>query len=252
MRTLLLKELRGQWRTRRFLAVAAVLVAFSLFGVLSIKYMPLILSEVPGVPEGLADVMPEPDIGMAVDEYYQEITMFGVILAILVPMGIVVGEKERGTAAMILSKPVSRGVFLGAKFIALAIVFLTGMLLAGLIGYYYLGILFEWLPPIGFLAFIALLTFYLMMFLATTLFASTVCRSQFAAAGISFGLWVILGLLGVIPSISSKLPASMLAWGRALAMGIDADPAWLSVGVTGAVILIAWIGAWLVLRRQEI
>jgi ABC-2 type transport system permease protein len=252
MRTLLLKELREQWRRRRFLAVAAVLVAFSLFGVLSIKYMPLLLNEVPGVPEGLADVMPEPDIVMALDEFHQEITLFGVILAILVPMGAVVTEKERGTAALILSKPVSRGAFLGAKFIAMMLVFLTGMVLAGLCGYYYLGVLFEWLPPTGFIAFIGLLQLYLTLFLSITLFASTICRSQFAAAGFSFVVWVMLGLLGTFPALSLKLPASMLVWGQALALGLEAVPAWVAVGVTIVIIVGGWLGAWLVLRRQEI
>ena len=55
MQTLLRKELREQWRTHRILVVAAVLSLFGLLGPLSVKYLPLIMARMPGVPEGLAE-----------------------------------------------------------------------------------------------------------------------------------------------------------------------------------------------------
>jgi len=252
MWTLFTKEMREHWRTRRFLVVVAVMVVFACLGPLSIKYMPLIMTQVPGVPEGLSDIMPAPDVNMAVAEFLENLSLFGVILAILVPMGAVVGEKERNTAALILSKPVSRAAFLGAKIIAYSVVFLVGIVLAGLVGYYYLGILFEWLNPLGFLALSGLLMVYFMMYLAITLFTSTIARSQSAAAGISFGVLISLGLLGAIPSFAINLPASLMKWGRALALGLDSEPSWVALGVTITVIVVAWLGALLILRQQEI
>lgn len=252
MKILLRKELRELWRTRRFLIVGAVLFVFGLLGPLSIKYMPVILTQMTGVPEGLEDILPEADVALAVDEFVQNLSQFGVILAILVPMGAVVREKEGGTAVMVLSKPVPRAYFLGAKGVAYAAVFMLGVLLAGLGGYYYLGILFEWLSPLGFLALMGMILMYLLMYVMLTLFASTICQSQFAAAGVSFGLLIFLSLLGVIPSISPHLPASVLRWGRVLALGQGEEAAWSSVLVTGFVAVAAWLGAWLVLRRQEL
>ena len=200
----------------------------------------------------MAEVMPDPDVAMAVDEYVQNLAGFGVILAILIPMAAVVGEKSSGTAAMILSKPVSRAVFLGSKFITYGLIFFAGILLAGLGGYYYLGILFEWLKPEGFLALNGLLMIYLMMFVAITLFASTVSRSQFAAAGISFSLLIFISLLGTIPSLSPYLPISLINWGCALALRLDAEPAWTALAVTVAVTALACLAAWLILQRQEL
>lgn len=252
MWTLFTKEMREHWRTRRFLVVVAVMVVFACLGPLSIKYMPLIMTQVPGVPEGLSDIMPAPDVNMAVAEFLENLSLFGVIMAILVPMGAVVGEKERNTAALILSKPVSRAAFLGAKIIAYSVVFLVGIVLAGLVGYYYLGILFEWLNPLGFLALSGLLMVYFMMYLAITLFTSTIARSQSAAAGISFAVLISLGLLGAIPSFAINLPASLMKWGRALALGLDSEPSWVALGVTITVIVVTWLGALLILRQQEI
>ena len=252
MWTLLRKEILELWRTRRFLVVAAVMLVFACLGPLSIKYMPLILASLPGVPAGLGDVMPAPDVGMAVTEYVENLSLFGLILAILMSMGTVVGEKERNTAAMVLSKPVSRAAFLGAKMIACSVVFLVGIALAGLAGYYYLGVLFEWLNPLGFLALNGLLQAYLMMYLAITLFASTIARSQPAAAGIPVAVLILLGLLGAIPSFSVKLPAQLLKWGQAMALGLDGSSSWVALGVTAFIMLASWIGALWIFRRQEI
>lgn len=252
MRELLQKELREQWRTKRFLIVAAVLFVFGLFGPLTVKYLPVILSQVPGVPEGLEDVMPEPDVNMAVDEYIQNLTQFGVVLAILVPMGAVVSEKKSGTAAMVLSKPVSRATFLGAKWMIHNLVFIVGILLAGLGGYYYLGILFEWLEPLGFLLLNGLIAMYLIIFLSLTLFASTVLPSQLAAAGFSFGVLICLGLLGTIPSISPNLPTALMRWGRGLVLDQGGEAAWGALGVSMLIVVVAWLSSWLSFRVQEL
>ncbi len=252
MRVLLKKELREVCRTRRFLIVVAILFVFGLLGPLTVKYMPLILTEVPGVPEGLADVMPEPDIAMAIDEYVQNLSQFGVILAILVPMGAVVSEKKSGTAAMVLSKPVSRAAFLGAKWVLYSFVFVVGVFIAGLGGYYYLGVLFDWVEPLNFLALNGLIAIYLMMFLAITLFASSICPSQLAAAGSSFGVLVILGFVGMISSISPYLPAALMRWGRELALQQSGEAAWGALAITVLIIGVACIGSWLIFRNQEL
>jgi ABC-2 type transport system permease protein len=252
MKQLLQKEFIELWRTRKILVVVAILFVFGLLGPLTVKYMPLILSEVPGVPEGLAEFMPEPDITMAVDEFVQNLSQFGVILAILVPMATVVGEKNSGTAAMILSKPVSRAAFLGAKWIMYTLVFVGGVFVAGLSGYYYTGVLFEWLRPLDFLALNALVTIYLVMYLSITLFASSICPSQLAAAGLSFALLIVLGLIGAIPGLSHNLPASLLRWGRGIALGQSGESAWGALVITGSIIVLAWLGSWFSFRSQEL
>jgi ABC-2 type transport system permease protein len=124
--------------------------------------------------------------------------------------------------------------------------------MAGLGGYYYLGILFEWLSPLGFLALVGLITLYLLMFVAITIFASTLCRSQPAAAGVSFGMLIFLGVLGIIPRLAAYLTSYILQWGRALALSRAFDAPWGSILITGMLVVVAWLGAWLVLRRQEL
>ena len=99
------------------------------------------MSLIPG-GEAFKDLIPPPTMLDAVGQYIKNTTQFGVVLALLLAMGVVVQEKERGTAAMMLVKPLPRGAFLLAKFVALALAFLVGLALAGAGGYFYTLVLF--------------------------------------------------------------------------------------------------------------
>jgi ABC-2 type transport system permease protein len=176
-----------------------------------------------------------------------------VILALLVPMGAIVGEKDRGTAAMVLSKPVSRAAFLLAKFVAAALVFLVGILLAALGAYYYTGILFEWLDVGQFALLNLLFWLNLLVYLALTIFASTLARSTVAAGGIGFGLFMLMWIVGIIPQIGKYLPDALQGWGMQLVLGGGTGaPAWGALGVSLGLIVAALVGAVVVFRRQEI
>ncbi|MCL4869197.1 MAG: hypothetical protein KJ063_09520 [Anaerolineae bacterium] len=52
-----------------------------------------------------ADLIPEPTSRDAITQYISNVTQFGFVLAVLLGMGAVAGEKERGLTPMILSKP---------------------------------------------------------------------------------------------------------------------------------------------------
>jgi ABC-2 type transport system permease protein len=252
MKTLLWKEICEQWRTRRMIVAAAVLTALGLMGPLSAKYLPVLLANLAEVPEGLAEFLPTPDVAMALGEYLDNLIQFGVILAILVPMSAVVGERTSGTAEITLSKPVGRGAFLLAKFLGYTVTLTAGIALASLAGYYYTGLLFEWVPVGRFLALNGLVLVYLVLFVAVSLLAGTLGRSQLAVAGMTFGFLVLLGLLGALPAVKPYLPTAILAWARALGISITAPPAWESLGVTCALTVACLVGAWGVFRRQEI
>ncbi|HKZ54601.1 MAG TPA: ABC transporter permease subunit [Anaerolineales bacterium] len=252
MITLLRKELLEAWRSYRFLAVAAVLTFFGLLGPLSVKYMPDLLGALPNVPDGLADLMPPPNASLALAEYVENITLFGAILALLVPMGALAGEKASGTAALVLSKPVGRGAFLFAKFLAHSTTFAVGVLVAGLGAYYYTGLLFGWLNPARFIALNVLLLFDLIAYMSFTLFGGAFFRSQLAAAGMGFAFLVSLGVLGAVPGLGDYLPAALVRWGLGLAQGVVGQPAWPALATTLGLVLAAFGLGWWVLRRQEI
>lgn len=252
MRVLLWKEMLEQWRSYRLLIVVAVLVANGILGPLTARYLNELMLAIPGTPPGLESVLPKPDVSLAVQQTVKNLAQFGVILALLVPMGTVVGEKASGTAAITLSKPVSRAAFLAAKFGALKVVFVAGIVLGLLAGYAYTGMLFEWLPLPGFIWLAILMALYLLTYASLALFASSVAPSQLAAAGLAIGLAVVLGILGAIPQFAAYLPGSLVGWGEALAAGKSAEPSWWAIGVSVVIMAMSGLSAWLAFRRQEL
>ncbi|MCP4424190.1 MAG: YhfC family intramembrane metalloprotease, partial [Chloroflexi bacterium] len=123
------KELQQQWRTKRVLVVAAVFLLFGLGSPLLAKFTPEMLNFIEGA-EQFADLIPEPTTADSLTQYIKNLTQFGFIMAILLGMGAVAGEKERGTAAMILSKPLPRWAFVLSKFAAQALVYALGFVLS--------------------------------------------------------------------------------------------------------------------------
>jgi ABC-2 type transport system permease protein len=252
VRTLLWKEWLEQRRSYRLLAAVIVLAIAGILGPLTAKYLPQMLASLADVPEGLEAILPAADISMAVGEYSDNVVQFGALLALLLPMAAVVGEKMQGTAALTLSKPVSRFSFLTAKAAALSLTLWLAMLAAAVIGYLYAGLLFAWLDPLAFAAANAMYCVYLIVLLSLSILASTLARSTLTSAGMSFGALITLGILGSLPALSTYSPSALLAWGRALALGLPAEPAWAALAVSIGLSLAALVGAWLALRRQEL
>lgn len=252
MGTLLRKELREQWRSHRLLVVVAVLVAMGILGPLTARYMNVMLASIPGTPEGLEAVLPPPTAELAIAELAENLAQFGLILALLVPMAGVVGEKTSGTAALTLSKPVSRAAFLAAKLAALLVTFAIGVGLGVSAGYAYTGLLFEWLPPGGFAHLAGTLLVYLLFYASLSVLASTLMRSQLAAAGLAFGLALAMGVVGSIPAVAAWMPSAILAWGRAAAAGAPTGIPWKALVAVGSLIPGLVALGWLFFRRQEI
>ena len=116
--TLLRKELLEQWRTARLPVVATVFLLVGLSSPLLARFTPEILNAVGG--DQFQIILPTPTAADAYDQLAKNLGQFGALIAILLAMGSVATEKERGTAALILTKPASRAAFLIAKIVAIA------------------------------------------------------------------------------------------------------------------------------------
>jgi Cu-processing system permease protein len=128
------------------------------------------------------------------------------LLALLLAFDAVAGEAERGTLALALSYPVSRGAILGGKFLAhltvLAAALATGLALSGAMAWGLGGVSAASLAALGRLFWTA--TLLGAAFLGLGYALSCVARQPGAAAGLAIGLWLVfvvlydLGLLGAL------------------------------------------------------
>jgi len=244
------KEWLEQWRTYRLLVVGVVLVVFGLLSPLFAKYTPEIIKLIPN-GEAIAQLIPTPTAMDAVTQYIKNISQFGVILALLLTMGAVALEKDKGTAAMMLVKPLPRGTFLVAKFTALALMFAVTIAIAGAACYYYTWLLFSALDVPRWLALNGLMLLFVLVYVALTLFCSVVTKSQTVAGGLALCLLFILWLIGSIPGLGEYLPGQLIAWGGGLMAG-KAEAFWPALWASVGIIVAALMGAWLIFDKQEL
>lgn len=245
---LLKKELKEQFRTYKLLIVAAVFLLFGLGTPLLIKYTPQLI-EMAG--EDLVIQMPPPSAAMAIAEYTSTIGQVGVLVAVLVAMGAVARERSRGTAAMVLSKPVSMGAFLIAKLTAMSVTFIGALILGSVACYTYTVLLIESADISAFLALNLLIALFLVVCLAVTLFFSSIFRNQLAAGGIALAIIIMQALLTQIPVFGDYLPARMIVWGTDLVEN-QAPTAWGAVGVSVVLIIACLYFSRLILQRREL
>ena len=248
--TSLRKEMVEQWRTYRLLVLAVILIVFGLLSPLAAKFTPQIITMIPG-GEQISKIIPEPTILDAVAQYIKNVGQFGILMAIFLAMGSVVQEKDKGTAAMMLVKPLPRSSFLMAKFAGISLSFLVCLALSGLGAYYYTVILFSAPDFSAWLALNGLLFLYLEVYIAITFLFSTLVRSQAAAAGLSFGVLLLLGLIGSYGTLGQYLPGQLLVWGGQLMVKVT-TPYWPALGVSLGLVAVCLAAAWLIFDRQEI
>jgi len=245
------KEMLEQWRTYRFLIVAAVFAAFGLASPLLAKFTPELLKSIPDVPPELLAVIPAPTVVDAVAQYVKNMSQFGILLALLMTMGVVAQEKERGTAAFFLTRPVSRETFLLAKFAALTVTFAASLTLAAIGCWYYTLVLFEPLAWRPFLVLNGLMLVIFLVYMALALLASTIARTNGVAVGLAFVALILVGGIGSLPSIGEYFPGRLFSWGTTLMMG-GSDTAWPAFGISLGIIAIALLVACIIFRRQEV
>lgn len=250
MSVALRKELLEIVRSHRLTILGAVLLLFGFLSPALARFTPELVRLVPG-GEALAALIPEPSMADAVGQYVKNTTQFGTILALLLAMGMVAQEKDKGTAALVLVKPLSRSGFLMAKFAALTVAFAVSVAAAGAGAYLYTAILFEPPAPGRWIALNGFLLLFLLVYAAWTLLCSTLARSTLIAGALAFGAVVLLGGLGAIPRIGDYLPARLPSCGATLAAGGSCSwgPA---AAVCGGSIALALGLACLALERQEL
>jgi len=245
------KELRFQWRSKRILIVVAIFLVFGMLSPVIAKFTPELISSIEEA-QAFASLIPEPSAFDAINQYISNITQFGFILVILLGMNAVAGEKEKGTAAMVLSKPIPRWSFIVSKYVAQGLVYLLAISLAGIAAYYYTFYLFEKLPAAGFIMANLLMYLWLMVFAAVTLLGSSIGKTTGAAAGIGVLGGIILLVSGVIPKYGTLFTSGLINWATALFLDLGGAINGGALTVTLGLILLLLVGSISAIEEQEI
>ncbi len=248
------KEWMQLWRTKMVLVIVGVFALFGIMSPLLAHFMPEIFGSIEGA-EMFKDLIPEPSVADAGTQYIKNISQFGFLIAILVGMGKIASEKEKGLTEMILHKPLPRWAYILSKFVAQAVVYIIAFSVAEIFAYGYTWYLFGEVSFVAFTVMNGLLALWLLCFVAVTTLGSTVTRSMGAAAGVSLGGAVLLMLSAQIPKYGVVSPQALMAWASGVGTTFTLDLQTANFTALGcAVVFIILCMVWAVglFEQQEI
>lgn len=237
------KELLEQRRTWKFVAMAGFFTSVALL----ISVIAFIVTEVRGEPQGAEEAR-----GL-LEGFGFTATALGTLLAIIVAMGSLAGERASGTAAMTLSKPVTRAAFVAAKFLGLILSIFGALAISSTVMYVLTLIFFGNGGVAEFAAFIAVVGVYLVFIGSISFFWSGMFSRQLLAGGVALFLFIAQQPLQAIPHTERYLPIHSVSWGFSFmdVGGGDSDY-WPAFVIACGLIALLSIGAWAVFRRKEL
>ncbi|MBI9051117.1 MAG: YhfC family intramembrane metalloprotease [Anaerolineaceae bacterium] len=197
-------------KSHKIWLIPLVFILIALVSVITAFFLPEIFKSIEEMQQ-YAALIPDPTIADAITQYVKNFSQFGFILVILIGMSAVSNEKEKGTAALFLSKPISRSSFILAKSLSLMLLIGISFLLSTIIAYFYIIILFGEIPFHHLLIINLNLFLWILPLIGLTILGSTIGKSTSSSAGIALALCVLLFILSAIPLTQGLFPGALLA-----------------------------------------
>lgn len=197
----------------------------------------LIVNGILAIGLWVVPVMAPEDAGDAVENtgmFFQLMALFPMFAVIIITQGAIIGEKQSGTAAWILSAPVSRSSFVLSKLMANGLGFLvTIILIQGVVAYVQLSLSEgTTLPALPFLGSLGLLSIYLFFYLTLTLMLGTFFDTRGPVLGIAMAIAIgsMLGIgqlfAGFLPQLALVLPEAISGIITAVIQGETLPAVW--------------------------
>ena len=120
--------------------------------------------------------------------------MFVAFGVMIIMQRVLVREKQSGTAAWALSKPVTRMSFVVSRLVVNSIaILLTSVIVPGVLLYLTLGLFSDigWLSPLGFLAGLLMVLLHTFYWIALVLMLGTLLESSSGVIGVSMVLYLV-------------------------------------------------------------
>lgn len=248
------KEVKEIVKTHKIIVLPAIMLFFGLTSPLFAKFMNMLLE--PALKkEGIDPTafMKEPVLLDSYMQLFSNFTQIVLISVILVFMGIVVDEKVKGSAILVLTKSVSRSQFIISKFISSVLLFTVSYVLSVAAFAYYTYILFsKFLMDNTFLSLFMLWLLGVFM-ISIAVFASTISKTHIIAAVSGFAGYALTMAVSAIPYVKDYSPG--IIGGLALELLKGVKPASDALGpivVTMALCVVFLGGSVAVFRRREL
>jgi ABC-2 type transport system permease protein len=237
----------GEWfQTRRWLWQLLIwLTIINGFVGIILFVLPILESFTPGINSAMEKPFEGFPAGtMALTHYFTIAVLTGTIGMIILAQDEIIQEKQSGTAAWILSKPVARPAFILTKLmsnITGGLVFIVALPALVTLGEIYLDI-HQVVSLVPFLAGVGVFMLGLFFYLSLAILLGVLFQSRGPVMGIPFAILLGGGLISsFIPQIAYVLPATMDKIAQSIVLGYPLPAMFVSQIVSAAVLSIVFI-----------
>jgi ABC-2 type transport system permease protein len=237
------------WRTRRWLALAAVFLFFGLLGPITAAYMDVILGRLGG---DIQVILPPPTPVAGLEQYMANAMQVGLLVVLAIAAGALAFDNPPERAMFYRSRVPGVWSLLAPRYTVTAIA-ACGAFILGTAGAWYETVILLGPLPVGAMVLGTLLTcLYLAFAVAVVALSAAVLRGVLGVIALSAAVLLSFPLLGLVPELRPWLPGQLLAALTGLAGGAGAV-AYLRAAVVTAVATAAMLPtAAVLLDRREV
>lgn len=233
------KEMLESARNFKWIWIPLVFLSLGVSNTITTYYMPEIL-QAGGVSAEAAKLIPVPTSEEIIVKSLSQYGTIGLLVFALSFMGIVAGERQSGSAIMVLVKPVSHVHYITSKWAAMTAITLAAVTLGQLGTGYYMNVLFDDNVYSDVLVSGLVYALWLVLINSITLLLSCLMKAQAGIAFVSVAFAALLSLVtGLLGDAMRWSPSRLTAEaGRIVKEGGAGDDLWLLVLITSALIVI--------------
>ncbi len=237
-------------RTWRIWVLPGILLFFALTGPVMAKYTPEIVKMAAGSQMG-GFTLPPPVYTDSYAQWVKNLSQIALFALIIVYGGVISSERRSGTAALVLTKPVSRAAFVAAKMLVHAAFLSVTVCVGTLITWAGTALAFGEAPAGPLFASAGAWLAFGVLFLSLMTLLSAAMKSQAGAAGIGLGMYALISLTALWKPLGTYSPAALVGGPAELAAGKPFAAGW---PVATSLMLAAALAALaaFVFKRKEI
>jgi ABC-2 type transport system permease protein len=236
-------ELHLWWGTRRWLVQLLIWILL-INGAVAFIGIGIMQTRNPMDPAEASQITPESIYLILVQVFIQVAVLCTAVGAVISAQGTIIQEKQMGTAAWILSKPVSRPAFIVAKVAPQALGLLVlGMLVPTIVFYLESSLLTASAPaPVDLLAAMGIWSLVILFYLTLAIMLGTFLNSRSPVLGIALG-FLFLGAFvpNALPQLAAIFPWKLDGVALLLALGPQAPGPLPPSAIVPVIATILWI-----------
>ncbi len=212
---MILKLMKKEWKelikTGKIYALLFPFLFFSILSPVIAKFTPEIIKSLTSTQDmqGIIIKIPPPTWKDAFLQFFKNLNQIVFLVIAIVFLGSISEEKNKGTAAIMVTLGIDRKEWVIAKFLFQVLVVFSLIFLSYILCVYYTYFLFSEVGIYETIASTFLYLVYIFFILSLCIFSSSIGNNMLQSVGIFFAIFVLFTLFSIFPNLEPYNPLTL-------------------------------------------